>query len=65
VWLWTPLWVVVAAACWTVVGGVVGFGLRLAGQRGLALLARAGSPLAWTARLVGLEGVAAFFAMAP
>jgi hypothetical protein len=62
-WLWTPLWIAVAAGCWALVGGSAGFLLRLAGQRGVQLLARAGSPLSWAARLVGMEGVAAFFAL--
>jgi hypothetical protein len=63
VWLWTPLWIAVAAGCWALVGGSAGFLLRLAGQRGIQILAGAGSPLAWAARLVGMDGVASFFAL--
>jgi hypothetical protein len=63
VWLWTPVWIAVAAGCWALVGGSAGFLLGLAGQRGLHLLAQAGSPLAWAARLAGMDGVASFFAL--
>jgi hypothetical protein len=59
----TALWVALATACWTVVGGAAGFGLRLAGRRGVQVLARLGEPLARGARLCGLRGVAGFFAL--
>jgi hypothetical protein len=33
-WLWTPLWVLTAAATWAVIGGVLGLALRLLGAFG-------------------------------
>jgi hypothetical protein len=63
VWLWTPLWVVLAAASWALAGGLAGLVLRLGGTDGLRLLARLGLPLTATARCFRLRRVAAFFAL--
>jgi hypothetical protein len=63
VWLWTPLWIAVAAGCWALVGGSAGLLLRMAGKRGGQILAQVGSPLAWAARVAGMSGIAAFFAL--
>jgi len=32
-WLWTPLWVLTASACWAVLGGVAGLALGLSRLR--------------------------------
>ncbi len=58
---WTLLWIVLASACWALVGGGTGFLLSGLGQRGLQLLRAAAGPLAWLFRRCGLERAAAFF----
>jgi hypothetical protein len=65
-WLWTPLWVIVAVAAWTLQGAAAGLLLRLPGQRGLRLLAGLGRPFASLSSLFkvcGLGRAAAFFAL--
>jgi hypothetical protein len=58
---WTLLWIVLASACWALVGGGTGFLLSGLGQRGLHLLRAAAGPLVWLFRQCGLERAAAFF----
>jgi hypothetical protein len=58
---WTLLWIVLASACWALVGGGTGFLLSGLGQRGLHLLGAAAGPLVWLFRQCGLERAAAFF----
>jgi hypothetical protein len=60
-WLWTPLWVLTASACWALLGGVAGLALRLAGPAGTRLLARSASPWAWLLGACGLKRAAALF----
>lgn len=61
--VWTPLWIVLAVASWTILGAFIGFGLRLLGPIGVELLAALGAPLAWLARGLGLRQTEALFAM--
>jgi hypothetical protein len=63
VWLWTPLWIALAAGCWGLAGALGGFCLQLAGNRGLRLLSRAAQPWSWTFGAVGMKRAAAFFLM--
>ncbi len=60
-WLWMAIWIVLASACWAVLGGGAGFLLSGLGQRGLRLLGAAAEPLAWLFRRCGFERLAAFF----
>jgi hypothetical protein len=60
-WVWTGLWVVVAAACWGLVGGVVGFVVKWAGRSGGRLLASAAAPMVWLLQVCGLKGLAGLF----
>jgi hypothetical protein len=62
-WLWTPAWVLLATACWAVLGGTAGSLLRLAGPRGVGVLAAGARPLSSFARSCGLPGVAAYLAL--
>jgi hypothetical protein len=62
-WVATPLWLALTSVCWAVLGGGIGFLLFGIGQRGVRLLAAAGSPFAWFFRLCGLQRAAAFFAL--
>jgi len=58
---WTLLWIVLASACWALIGGGAGFLLSSFGQRGLPLLQAAAGLLVWLFRQCGLERAAAFF----
>jgi hypothetical protein len=62
VWLWTFLWIAVAANAWAVLGGMLGFVLGHAGDAGGRFLARVADSLSWTCRAFGLRRAAAFFA---
>jgi hypothetical protein len=62
-WLWTPVWIGLAAACWAVLGGGLGFVLGGAGRRGARVLAAAAAPFAWLFRACGLSQAADFFAL--
>jgi hypothetical protein len=61
-WLWTPVWVLTASAWWTLAGGCLGWALRLAGQRGRALLTGLAAPVALVARWCGAADLSGFFA---
>jgi hypothetical protein len=61
-WVATPLWLIVAAGCWALFGGGIGFLLCGAGPRGARLLAAAAAPLTWVCRLCGMQRAAAYFA---
>jgi hypothetical protein len=58
---WTLLWIMLASACWALVGGGTGFLLSGLGQRGLHLLRTAAGPLVWFFQQCGLERAASFF----
>jgi hypothetical protein len=58
---WTLLWILLASACWALVGGGTGFLLSGLGQRGLHLLRTAAGPLVWFFQQCGLERAASFF----
>jgi hypothetical protein len=60
-WLWAPIWIITAAACWGLVGGLAGLLLRLAGKRGREVLEWAARPVKWVAGLFGWKRLAAFF----
>jgi hypothetical protein len=55
-WLGTLLWVLIAALCWGLIGGVAGFVLRFAGKPGSLLLAYAAAPIVWLLQTCGLKG---------
>jgi hypothetical protein len=61
-WVWTPLWLFLTFAYWTVLGGGLGYLLCALGQRGTRLLTAFAWPLAGSLRLCGLGKAAAFFA---
>ncbi|HEY1860260.1 MAG TPA: hypothetical protein VGG61_07895 [Gemmataceae bacterium] len=63
VWLWTPSWILLAAACWGLAGGLIGLALQLTGKQGLSLLGRIARPWSWTFGAVGLRRISAFFLM--
>jgi hypothetical protein len=62
-WLWTPAWIILASLCWTVVGALAGFLLRIAGPAGVECLAGAARPVAWLCALFGLKRVASFLTL--
>ncbi len=60
-WLWTPVWLALAVAWWTALGGVAGLVLPRFGRFGKELLAGAAGPLAWACRRFGLRRASAYF----
>jgi hypothetical protein len=62
-WLWTPAWIVLALAWWTLLGALVGFVLGIAGSRGARLLGHVGGVLSWVLRLFGLKRTAAYLGL--
>jgi hypothetical protein len=62
-WLCTPLWILLAAACWGVVGGGLGLLLTVLGRRGARILGALTSPFARILRLFGLQQAARFFVL--
>ena len=60
-WVWTPLWVLTAAACWAAFGGVIGLALHLTGRPGVSLLAWTAAPWAWLLGVCGMKGAAQWF----
>ncbi len=56
--LWTAVWVLVATLCWGVLGGALGFLIRLAGKPGARMLAGLAAPLVWLFQICGLKGLA-------
>jgi hypothetical protein len=60
-WVGTPVWIVLASACWAVVGGGIGFLLGRLGRGGARFLAAAAFPLAWLCRSCGMKRAAALF----
>jgi hypothetical protein len=62
-WLCTPLWVLLAAACWGVLGGGLGLVLSALGRTGVRVLSVLTSPFARAFRLFGLQQAAQFFAL--
>jgi hypothetical protein len=61
VWFSTALWLLVAIACWGLVGGIIGFVVKGAGRRGVRLLASAAAPMVWLLQICGLKGFAGLF----
>jgi hypothetical protein len=61
-WLWTPIWALLAVACWTALGGALGLLLSAAGP-GRRLLGAAAAPLSGAFRACGLDRAADFFAL--
>jgi hypothetical protein len=61
-WLWTPLWMLTASACWAALGGLIGLALQLTGGPGAWLLARTASPWVWLFGACGLKRTAELFA---
>lgn len=59
VWLWTPLWIVVAAACWAGLGAAAGVLLGWTGSPGRRILSRIAALLASCFRVFGLRRLAA------
>jgi hypothetical protein len=62
-WLATPLWLLLTAAWWAVLGGGLGLALGAFGARGGRALAAVAAPLSRACRACGLGGAAAFFAL--
>jgi hypothetical protein len=60
-WLWTPAWILLACACWSGLGGVLGLGLSLLGQRGRRLLQWLAAPWGRLCRLLRLKRAANLF----
>ena len=60
-WLATPLWLIFALACWTLLGAGLGLVLGGLGARGRRLLGAAAAPLGWLLRTGGLAGLASLF----
>jgi hypothetical protein len=61
VWFSTALWLLVAIACWGLVGGIISFVVKGAGRRGVRLLASAAAPMVWLLQICGLKGFAGLF----
>jgi hypothetical protein len=63
-WLWTPVWIIVAALCWGLAGGVVG---ALLGMRGRSegVMGDASGSVVGLFRLVGLTSSASALAPSP
>jgi hypothetical protein len=62
VWLWTPVWIATAAACWAALGAAAAFVLGCAGSAGTELLGRVERGLAWVFSVCGLKRAALYFA---
>jgi hypothetical protein len=60
-WLWTPLWIILAALCWGVIGGLIGLTLQLAGKRGLRFLGQIARPWSWIFSVLGFRRISEFF----
>src|SRR5262249_47952698 len=57
-WFWTAVWLLVAATCWGLVGGIVGFLMKWAGRPGGRVLASVAAPMVWLFQICGLKGLA-------
>jgi hypothetical protein len=60
-WLVTPMWILLACFCWTVLGAAFGFVLTILGPLGARVVDWLGSPVAWLLRLCGLDRLAGLF----
>ncbi|HZT82005.1 MAG TPA: hypothetical protein VFA26_17395, partial [Gemmataceae bacterium] len=58
---WTPVWLLLALAWWTALGGGAGLALSLAGRLGRRVLNGLAWPVAGLLRGVGLKGLAGLF----
>jgi hypothetical protein len=63
VWLWTPVWIAMASACWMIIGGFAGFIMGRMGSRGARYLAIIAAPISWLLRSCGLRRAAAFLGL--
>jgi hypothetical protein len=61
VWFWTVVWLLVAAACWGLVGGTICFIVNWAGRRGVRVLAGVAAPMVWLLQICGLNRFAGLF----
>jgi hypothetical protein len=61
-WLWTPVWIALAVATWTLWGALVGFLLGRAGKKGMQWLGRISETLSWLFSVCGLKQASGFFA---
>ena len=61
--LWTILWIILAALCWTGIGALTGFVLGRVGRGGGLLLGRLGTFVAVVFRLCGMKRMAGYFAL--
>jgi hypothetical protein len=60
-WIVTPLWLVLACACWIILGVLLGVALTLLGPLGARVVDLLGAPFAWLLRLCGLNRLAELF----
>ena len=60
-WVVTPLWLVLAVGCWTVMGAAAGLVLGALGARGGRVLSAVAAPLTWLMRICGLGNFTALF----
>ena len=58
----TILWLLLAPACWALMGGILGAVLGALGGAGRRLLAALAAPLTWFFQVTGARGAAAFIA---
>jgi hypothetical protein len=61
VWPGTLVWVLIAALCWGLLGGVIASLLRLGWKRGGRILAFVAGPLVWLLQMCGLKGLSGLF----
>jgi hypothetical protein len=54
-WLWTASWLLLASACWALLGGIGGVLCGLAGEPGARLLAAAAAPWVWLLSFCGVQ----------
>jgi hypothetical protein len=60
-WFWTPIWLLVAAASWGVLFGIISFAGSWAGRAGSRLLAAIAAPVVWLLQSCGFHGAAGLF----
>jgi hypothetical protein len=58
---WTPVWIMLVALCWGMMGGVLGGILAVLGDRGDRLMVGASGWAVWCVRILGLKRAAAYF----
>jgi hypothetical protein len=60
-WVWTSVWLLVAAACWGILFGMITFISHWAGRAGGRLLGAIAAPVVWLLHSCGLRGLAGLF----